>query len=153
MTSDILAVMTVSTDAYLELHNRLLEGFAAVDSGGATDSLNHLTPDFEMSYGGTVMTRPAYDQVIAAREEAPHSSRHIVTNLRISSTPEGNLTAQYLVTVHRVVNPQGAQSMSLADFLDEWCRDAQGALLLRRRQVTMFLETGTLATEIEVAEH
>lgn len=144
--------MTVTTDEYLELQNRLLEGLAAVDSGRATDSLDQLTPDFEMSYGGSVMTRPGYDQVIAAREGAAHSSRHLMTNLRVSATPEGNLLAHYLVTVHRVLDTKGRQSMSLADFNDEWCRDAQGKLLLRRREVTMFLEAGSLAPSTEASE-
>src|SRR4051794_28149119 len=138
--------MTVSTDEYLELQNRILDGFAAVDSGRATESLDQLTPDFEMSYGGGLMARPAYDQAIAAREGASHASRHIMTNLRISLTATGNLKAQYVVVVHRVVQSQGTQSMSVADFCDEWHRDTSGALLLQRRDLTMFLESEGVAT-------
>jgi hypothetical protein len=133
-----------------QLEQLVAEGFAAVDNGHATDSLGQLTADFAIGEGERRVGRPVYDQVMAVREKAVYTTRHVPTNLRLTTDDQESFQADFVVAVHRIEPEPAAYSVSIFDFRDTWVRDGAGGLLLRLREVTTVIDAVT--TRPTVAE-
>jgi hypothetical protein len=126
-----------------QLEQLVAEGFAAVDSGHATDSLGQLTADFAIGQGEKWVGRPVYDQLMAVREKAVYTTRHVPTNLRIAAHDQESFQADFVVTVHRIEPEPGGYNVSIFDCRDTWVRDGAGGLLLRLREMTTVIDTVT----------
>ncbi|WP_197283675.1 aromatic-ring-hydroxylating dioxygenase subunit beta [Mycobacterium sp. Marseille-P9652] len=133
--------MTVTSDEWRELEQQILSGIAAVDRGSASLSLTQLSEDFVIIHDGARVGRPEYDRLIAARERAPYTSRHIVSNVRIHGDTDHAFRADYIVVVHRIFRDTGELTMSIADFHDLWERNADGDLVLHQRAVTTVVDS------------
>ncbi|MCU1659409.1 MAG: hypothetical protein JWO57_4065 [Pseudonocardiales bacterium] len=126
-----------------QLEQLVADGFAAVDNGHATDSLGQLTADFAIGEGERRVGRPVYDQVMAVREKAVYTTRHVPTNFRVTTDDQESFQADFVVTVHRIEPEPGGYTVSIFDFCDTWVRDGNGGLLLRLREVTTVIDTVT----------
>jgi hypothetical protein len=126
-----------------QLEQLVAEGFAAVDNGHATDSLGQLTADFAIGRGEKRVGRPVYDQVMAVREKAVYTTRHVPTNLRITVHDQESFQADFVVTVHRIEPEPGGYSVSIFDCRDTWVRDGAGGLLLRLREMATVFDPVT----------
>jgi hypothetical protein len=142
--------VTIPVDLRGQLEQLVAEGFAAIDNGRATDSLAQLTTDFTIGQGEQRVGRPVYDQVMAAREKAAYTTRHVPTNLRITAIDQESFHADFVATVHRIEPEPAGYSFSIFDFRDTWVRDGAGGLLLRLRVATTVIDTVT--TRPTVAE-
>jgi hypothetical protein len=126
-----------------QLEQLVAEGFAAVDNGRATHSLGQLTADFAIGQGEKWVSRPVYDQLMAVREKAVYTTRHVPTNLRITARDQESFQADFVVTVHRIEPEPGGYKVSIFDCRDTWVRDGEGGLLLRLREMTMVIDQVT----------
>ena len=130
----------------------MLEGFTAVDHGRAVDSLGQLTADFAITSAGQRVGRPQYDQLMAARDKAAYTSRHVPANFRIAAHDQESFQVDFVVVVHRTERATGAYSLSVLDFCDTWVVDGTGALLLRLRQVTTVIDINAPTSRPKVAD-
>lgn len=144
--------MSVPLDLRTELEQVVLEGFTAVDHGRAVDSLEQLTADFAISSEGRSVARPQFDQLMAARDNAGYTSRHVPANFRIARHDDESFQVDYVVVVHRAEQGTGAYSTTVADFSDTWVRDDAGGLQLRLRQVTTVVDVDAPASRPKVAD-
>jgi hypothetical protein len=144
--------MTVPLDLRVQLEQVVLEGFTAVDHGHAVDSLSQLTADFAITSAGQRVGRPQYDQLMAARDKAGYTSRHVPANFRVADHDQESFQVDFVVVSHRTEHATGAYSVTVADFCDTWVRDDAGALLLRLRQVTTVIDINTPASRPKVAD-
>src|SRR6202790_1300714 len=144
--------MTFSLDLRVQLEQVVLEGFTAVDHGRAVDSLSQLTADFAITSEGQRVGRPQYDQLMAARDKAGYTSRHVPANFRVARHEQESFQVDFVVVSHLTEHATGAYSVSVADFCDTWVRDDADGLLLRLRQVTTVIDINALASRPKVAD-
>jgi hypothetical protein len=144
--------VTVPLDLRVQLEQVVLAGFTAVDHGRAVDSLSQLTADFAITSAGQRVGRPQYDQLMAARDKAGYTSRHVPANFRIAAGDQESFHVDFVIVSHRTEHGTGAYSVTVADFSDTWVRDDAGALLLRLRQVTTVIDINAPATRPSVAD-
>jgi hypothetical protein len=144
--------VTVPLDLRVQLEQVVLAGFTAVDHGRAVDSLSQLTADFAITSAGQRVGRPQYDQLMAARDKAGYTSRHVPANFRIAAGDQESFRVDFVIVSHRTEHGTGAYSVTVADFSDTWVRDDAGALLLRLRQVTTVIDINAPATRPSVAD-
>jgi hypothetical protein len=144
--------MTVSLDLRAQLEQVVVEGFTAVDHGRALDSLSQLTADFAITSEGQRVGRPQYDQLMAARDKAGYTSRHVPANFRVARDDQDAFQVDFVVVSHRTEHSTGAYSVTVADFCDTWVRDDAGGLLLRLRQVTTVIDIDAPASRPKVAD-
>ena len=144
--------MTVSLDLRTQLEQVVVESFTAVDHGHAVDSLSQLTADFAITSAGQRVGRPQYDQLMAARDKAGYTSRHVPANFRVARDDQEAFQVDFVVVSHRTEHATAAYSVSVADFCDIWVRDDAGGLLLRLRQVTTVIDIDAPASRPKVAD-
>jgi hypothetical protein len=144
--------MTDSLDLRAQLEQVVVEGFTAVDHGRAVDSLRQLTVDFAITTAGQRVGRPQYDQLMAARDKAVYTSRHVPANFHVAAHDQASFQVDFVVVSHRTEHATGAYSVSVADFCDTWVRDDAGALLLRLRQVTTVIDINAPTSRPKVAD-
>jgi hypothetical protein len=144
--------MNVSLDLRAQLEQVVVEGFTAVDHARAVDSLRQLTADFAITSEGQRVGRPQYDQLMAARDKAGYTSRHVPANFRVARDDQEALQVDFVVVSHRTEHTTGAYSVSVADFCDTWVRDDAGRLLLRLRQVTTVIDIDAPASRPKVTD-
>jgi hypothetical protein len=144
--------MTVSLDLRAQLEQVVVEGFTAVDHGRALDSLSQLTADFAITSEGQRVGRPQYDELMAARDKAGYTSRHVPANFRVARDDQHAFQVDFVVVSHRTEHSTGAYSVTVADFCDTWVRDDAGGLLLRLRQVTTVIDIDAPASRPKVAD-
>jgi hypothetical protein len=144
--------VTVPLDLRTQLEQVVVEGFTAVDHGRALDSLRQLTADFAITSAGQRVGRPQYDQLMAARDKAGYTSRHVPANFRVAAHDQESFQVDFVVVSHRTEHATGAYSVTVADFCDTWVREDAGALLLRLRQVTTVIDINAPASRPKVAD-
>ncbi|MDT5350960.1 MAG: hypothetical protein QOH91_4247 [Mycobacterium sp.] len=144
--------MTASLDLRTQLEQVVLEGFTAVDHGRAVDSLSQLTADFAITSGGQRVGRPQYDQLMAARDKAGYTSRHVPANFSVARHDQESFQVDFVVVSHRTEHATGAYSVTVADFCDTWVSDDAGGLLLRLRQVATVIDIDAPASRPKVAD-
>jgi hypothetical protein len=144
--------VTVPLDLRTQLEQVVVEGFTAVDHGRALDSLRQLTADFAITSAGQRVGRPQYDQLMAARDKAGYTSRHVPANFRVAVHDQESFQVDFVVVSHRTEHATGAYSVTVADFCDTWVREDAGALLLRLRQVTTVIDINAPASRPKVAD-
>jgi hypothetical protein len=142
--------VTVALDLRVQLEQVVVEGFTAVDHGRAVDSLGQLTADFAITSAGQRVGRPQYDQLMAARDKAGYTSRHVPANFRVAAGDHKSFQVDFVVVSHRTEHATGAYSVTVADFCDTWVRDDAGALLLRLRQVSTVIDVNAPASRPSV---
>jgi hypothetical protein len=130
----------------------VVESFTAVDHGRAVDSLSQLTADFAITSAGQRVGRPQYDHLMAARDQAGYTSRHVPANFRVTAHDQQSFQVDFVIVSHRTEHATGAYSVTVADFCDTWVRDDTGALLLRLRQVSTIIDLNAPATRPSVAD-
>jgi hypothetical protein len=144
--------VTVPLDLRTQLEQVVLEGFTAVDHGRAVDSLSQLTADFAITSAGQRVGRPQYDHLMAARDQAGYTSRHVPANFRVAAHDQESFQVDYVIVSHRSEHATGAYSVTVADFCDTWVRDDTGALLLRLRQVSTVIDVNAPTSRPKVAD-
>ena len=144
--------MTVPLDLRTQLEQAVVEGFTTVDQGHALDSLSQLTADFAITSAGQRVGRPQYDQLMAARDNAGYTSRHVPANFRVARDDQEAFQVDFVVVSHRTEHATGAYSVSVADFCDTWVRDDAGGLLLRLRQATTVIDINAPTSRPKVAD-
>src|SRR6202158_6604905 len=112
--------MTVSLDLRVQLEQVVVEGFTAVDHGHAVDSLRQLTADFAITSEGQRVGRPQYDQLMAARDKAGYTSRHVPAHFRVARDDQEAFQGDCVVASHRSEQATSAYSVAVADFCDIW---------------------------------
>jgi hypothetical protein len=142
--------VTVPLNLPAQLEQVVLEGFTAVDHGRAVDSLRQLTADFAITSEGQRVGRPQYDQLMAARDKAGYTSRHVPANFRVAAHDQESFQVDFVIVSHRTEHATGAYSVTVADFCDTWVRDDAGGLLLRLRQVTTVIDIDAPASRPKV---
>jgi hypothetical protein len=144
--------VTVPLDLRTQLEQAVVEGFTTVDQGHAVDSLSQLTADFVITSEGQRVGRPQYDQLMAARDKAGYTSRHVPANFRVAAHDQESFQVDFVIVSHRTEHATGAYSVTVADFCDTWVRDDTGALLLRLRQVTTIIDVNAPTSRPKVAD-
>ncbi|MCW2734656.1 MAG: hypothetical protein JWR13_5472 [Mycobacterium sp.] len=145
-------LVTVPLNLPAQLEQVVVEGFTAVDHGRAVDSLRQLTADFAITSEGQRVGRPQYDQLMAARDKAGYTSRHVPANFRVAAHDQESFQVDFVIVSHRTEHATGAYSVTVADFCDTWVRDDAGGLLLRLRQVTTVIDIDAPASRPKVAD-
>ncbi|HXO52926.1 MAG TPA: hypothetical protein VN888_18285 [Mycobacterium sp.] len=144
--------MTVPLDLRTQLEQAVVESFTTVDQGHAVDSLRQLTADFAITSAGQRVGRPQYDQLMAARDKAGYTSRHVPANFRVTAHDQESFQVDFVIVSHRTEHATGAYSVTVADFCDTWVRDDAGALLLRLREVTTIIDINAPTSRPKVAD-
>lgn len=144
--------VTIPLNLPAQLEQVVVEGFTAVDHGRAVDSLRQLTADFAITSEGQRVGRPQYDQLMAARDKAGYTSRHVPANFRVAAHDQESFQVDFVIVSHRTEHATGAYSVTVADFCDTWVRDDAGGLLLRLRQVTTVIDIDAPASRPKVAD-
>jgi lysine/ornithine N-monooxygenase len=144
--------VTVPLDLLTQLEQAVVESFTTVDQGHAVDSLSQLTADFAITSAGQRVGRPQYDQLMATREKAAYTSRHVPANFRVAAHDQESFQVDFVVVVHRTEHATGAYSLSVLDFCDTWVRDDAGALLLRLRQASTVIDINAPTSRPKVAD-
>jgi hypothetical protein len=144
--------VTVPLDLRSQLEQAVVESFTAVDHGRAVDSLSQLTADFAITSEGQRVGRPQYDQLMAARDKAGYTSRHVPANFRVAAHDQESFQVDFVIVSHRTEHATGAYSVTVGDFCDTWVRDEAGALLLRLRQVTTIIDINAPTSRPKVAD-
>jgi hypothetical protein len=144
--------VTVPLDLRAQLEQVVVEGFTAVDQGRAVDSLRQLTADFTLTSAGQRIGRAQYDQLMAAREKAAYTSRHVPASFRVAAHDDESFQVDFVVVSHRTEYGTGAYSVSVADFSDTWVRDDAGGVLLRLREVTTVIDIDAPASRPKLTD-
>jgi hypothetical protein len=144
--------VTVPLDLRTQLEQAVVESFTTVDQGHAVDSLRQLTADFAITSAGQRVGRPQYDQLMAARDKAAYTSRHVPANFRVTAHDQESFYVDFVVVVHRTEHATGAYSLSVLDFSDTWVRDDAGALLLRLRHAATVIDINAPTSRPKVAD-
>ena len=144
--------VTVPLDLRTQLEQAVVESFTTVDQGHAVDSLSQLTADFAITSEGQRVGRPQYDQLMAARDKAGYTSRHVPANFRVAVHDQESFQVDFVIVSHRTEHATGAYSVTVADFCDTWVRDDADGLLLRLRQVTTVIDINAPASRPKVAD-
>jgi hypothetical protein len=144
--------VTIALDLRTQLEQAVVESFTTVDEGHAVDSLSQLTADFAITSEGQRVGRPQYDQLMAARDKALYTSRHVPANFRVAAHDQESFQVDFVVVVHRTEHATGAYSLSVLDFCDTWVRDDAGVLLLRLRQATTVIDINAPTSRPKVAD-
>jgi hypothetical protein len=82
-----------------------------------------LTADFAITSEGQRVGRPQYDQLMAARDKAGYTSRHVPANFRVAAHDQESFQVDFVIVSHRTEHAKGAYSVTVADFCDTWLRD------------------------------
>lgn len=144
--------MTVPLDLRTQLEQAVVESFTTVDHGRAVDSLGQLTADFAIASEGQRVGRPQYDQLMAARDKAGYTSRHVPANFRVAAHDQDSFQVDFVIVSHRTEHATGAYSVTVADFCDTWVRDDAGGLLLRLRQVTTVIDVNAPTSRPKISD-
>lgn len=116
-----------------ELLEQVVDGFHAVDHRvKVTDP--PITADFTLSAGPNSIGADQYRAFLEKRPEAEYSTRHLVSNLRISDVALPDVHLTFTATVHRLDPGATTPSVTVADFTDVWTLD-DGRWLQRSRSI------------------
>jgi hypothetical protein len=125
--------VTDTNSARRDVEDLIVEGFHAVDTGHATRSL--ATDDFEMILPNMTITGEQYRQFLARREQADYTTRHCVSNVRVLSSGDDQITLAFVVAGHRLNADAAEPIVNVADFVDRWIT-VDGSWRHRSRSIT-----------------
>ncbi|MGL4178110.1 MAG: nuclear transport factor 2 family protein [Dermatophilaceae bacterium] len=116
-------------------------GYAAVDHRTPEIVVEQVTDDFELTmvnFGGQVVDREAFAQVMEVRKAAAHESRHLVSNLRALGENENEVRLGYVLTVHRLEPDAHVPQTHLSDVEETWSHVDDGWRLASRSLTMSF---------------
>jgi SnoaL-like domain len=118
-----------------------------VDAGRAAECPKLFAPDAQLVFAegsprpGTFEGNDAIKGYFEARQAATNViTRHIITNIRLESKPNGQIEASYFITLYRSEDGSRKAAVAMvADMVDVFGPDPAGGWIIERRTIAPFL--------------
>jgi SnoaL-like domain len=103
-----------------EVQQLIAESFFRVDSGRADTGIELVTTDFTLILPNITIDHEQYAGLMTKRVEATYTTRHCVSNVRVTLETEEAIEVAFVVTVHRLEEDAVDTTVTVADFADRW---------------------------------
>ena len=125
-----------------EIESVLTEWAWLIDQGKADRASVLFAPDVEQRVGDVITN--GIENVAKGLERrakmSNRTSRHVISNLRLASAPDGNVRATWILTLFRSDDPvKPARPLMINDVQDTFCKGPDG-WKIKSREITPIFE-------------